>query len=97
MAGSQTIMSPSAPTLQATMLALKTVGPMTTIDLAETLGISLKTMKTRLHILKINGMVDNRKSPGERCVTWYATDTDAAPEAIVQAPSVWAYAQRCAA
>ena len=95
MAGSL-IMSPSAPTLQATMLALKTVGPMTTIDLAETLGISLKTMKTRLHILKSHGMVDNRKSPGERCVTWYITSEDAVPEAIVQAPSVWDYARTCA-
>ena len=94
---SSPIMNPSAPTLQATMLALKTVGPMTTIDLAETLNISLRTMKTRLHILKIHGMVDNRKSPGERCVTWYATNADAVPDAIVQAPSVWAYADRCAA
>lgn len=96
MAGSQ-LMTPSAPTLQATMLALKTVGPMTTIDLAETLGISLKTMKTRLHILKIHGMVDNRKSAGARCVTWYVTGEDTVPEAIVQAPSVWDYARRCAA
>ena len=90
------LMSSEAPVLQVTLLALKQVGPMTQVDLAETLGISLKTVKMRLHIMKSHGMVENKPTAGSRKV-WYAVGHDPQPDVLAQVPSVWHYADRCAA
>jgi predicted ArsR family transcriptional regulator len=90
------LMSPQAPVLQTTLLALKKVGPMTQADLADTLGIALKTVKMRLHIMKSHGMVENKPTQGGRKV-WYAAGHDPHPDALSQVPSIWHYAQRCAA
>jgi predicted ArsR family transcriptional regulator len=90
-------MGPDAPVLRATLQTLKGCGPMTIMDLAEVMGIKLKTAKMRLHIMKSHGMVENKPSTGGRKV-WYAVGYgEEASSAIVQAASVWHYAQRCAA
>ena len=91
------IMSPTAPVLLSTLQVLKSTGPMTTADLAELMGLGLKATKTRLHVMKTHGMVENREVSGKRYGVWYALCEDAVPEAIVQASSVWEYARRCAA
>ena len=89
-------MSPDAPVLQATLQALKKVGPMTVADLSETLGVSVKTLKIRLYIMRSHGMVENKPSAGTRKV-WYAVGHDPHPDALSQVPSIWHYADRCAA
>lgn len=92
------IMSPDAPVLRATLQVLKTTGPMTYADLAETMGVKLKTIKLRLHVMQTHGMVGHRQISGTRRNEWFAVGYgDEAPNAIVQASSVWEYAQRCAA